>query len=269
VVQPTDGRQTLVVPNYNPEQAMHFFARHAYSASSFSQTFRFFENRKNYVFATNEFLQREVYTGIYTYKQNFIQNQTPEGQADLQFSIIGIDYGEVVNSITDINGGGYNRTTFEMDAMYNVINRIDYNHERNFYNNNPDQKLYHTLPFIRERLNKIDERWALKDYSSEGMPEGPAVRFNTHYADIYNKKGAHLYHLDQNKTSVTIYGNNAIVAGSTIDIQLLKHTSEDDQKPDIDRSGEYIIESIENVFYENTYIQKLTITRNGIGNAAL
>ena len=267
-LQPTDGKHRLVVPNYSPEQTMHFFARRAYSAASSSQTFRFFENRKDYVFATTEYLQNEMYGGSFVFSQNFRPDQTPEGQIELQSSIIDIDYGEVVNTINDINSGAYERAVYEVDVMNSIVEPKFYSFADNFKTNNPNQKLYHTDKFIRERIEKVSERWVIKDYSSEGMPVGPAVRYNTYYPEIYNKKGAHLYHNDKNRTVVTIYGNNQIVAGSSVYINLLKHQSNDGAEPDIERSGLYLVESIENVFYENTYTQKLTITRNGIGDAA-
>lgn len=267
-IQETDGRQRIVVPNYTPEQTMFFFARRAYSASSFSQTYRFFENRKNYVFATNEYVQNTIYNGSYTFTQNFYTNVSEDNQLQLQESIISIDYGEVVNTIDDINNGGYRRSTFEMDTMYNIINKIDYDYGADFETNNPNQTLYHTPEFIEERFTKEDHRWVVKDYSSEGMPEGRGIRFNTHYPDIYNKKGAYFYHNNRNKTVVTIHGNNMIIAGSSVDISLLKHVADTDPKIDIERSGLYLVESVENVFYEDTYLQKLTLVRNGIGNAA-
>ena len=267
MLQETDGKHRLVVPNYTPEQTMNFFARRAYNAESFSQTFRFFENRKDYVFATTEYLQNTIYGGSPVFSQNFRVDQTPEGQLELQSSIIDVDYGEVVNTINDINSGAYERAVYEMDVMNSIVEPKFYSFADNFKANNPDQKLYHTDKFVRERIEKVSERWVIKDYSSEGMPSGPGVRYNTYYPEIYNKKGAHIYHNDKNKTVVTVYGNNQIVAGSSVYINLLKHQSNDGAEPDVERSGLYIVESIENIFYENTYTQKLTITRNGIGDA--
>lgn len=267
LLQKTDGRHRLVVPNYSPEQTMHFFARRAYNASSFSQTFRFFENRKNYVFSTNEYLQRRLYTSSFVFRQNFQPDQSPEGQLELQQSFNNIDYGEVVNTIDDINSGAYERAVYEVDVMNSVIEEKPYSFADNFKQNNPEQQLYHTDRFIRERIEKISDRWVIKDYSTEGMPTGPGVRSNTHYAEIYNKKGAHLYHTNRNKITVSIYGNNQIVAGSSIVIEILKHHADDAGLPDEERSGLYLVEAIENVFYENTYTQKLTLVRNGIGDA--
>lgn len=268
VLEETTGKTKLVVPNYSPEQTMHFFARKAYNASSFSQTFHFFENRKEYVFGTNEFVDdyygREF--GIFEYRQDYEPSYKLEDQVLLQQSVINIDYGEVVNSIEDISSGGYKRTLYEVDLLYNIINERDYDHEENFSRNNPDLRLYHTKSFLDKMMLREYDRWVVKDYSTEGMPEGPGIRPNTHYAEIYNKKGAHLYHTNRNKVTCTVYGNNNVIAGSVVYLDILKHTSDDSNPEDEERSGEFLVEAVENIFYEQTYIQKLTLTRNGVGN---
>jgi hypothetical protein len=267
IVQETDGNQRLVVPNYSPEQTMFFFAKRAYSASSFSQTYHFFENRKNYVFATNEYLQREIYTGSYIFSQSFDVDQSPEGQISLQSSIIEIDYGEIVNTIDDINGGGYVRAAYEVDALHNVINRKPYSIVDRFEQNNPELELFHTKKFREERILETQDRWFIKDYPTEGISAGPGVRPNTNYANIYNRKGTYLYHTNRNKVDISIYGNNSIVAGSTVSLDLMKYQASSGSEDTTDKrmSGFYLVESIRNIFYENTYIQKLTLTRNGIG----
>lgn len=273
-IQNTDGKHKYVIPNYTPEQTMQFFARHAYSADprlAFSQTFRFFENRHDYVFGTNEYCQQVPYNfnnmpaEQFTFKQNFQPEQTPEGQQRLQTSILDIDYGEAVNTIQDINSGGYFRRTFEVDINYNIIDITQYSYVNNFNSNNPRQRLYHTPQFVQERVERPRDRWVIRDYNTEGTNSGPEVRSNTFYPEIYNRKPTHFYHTDKNRVNITVYGNNRIVAGSTINIKLLKHTSEDQDILDAERSGAYLVESIENVFFENSYVQKLTVTRNGVG----
>ncbi len=62
---------------------------------------------------------------------------------------------------------------------------------------------------------------------------------------------------------MTIFGRNNIFAGSVIDLDL--NYAKDVVKQDKEKSGRYIVESIENVFYENTYRQKVVISRSGIG----
>jgi hypothetical protein len=267
IVQETDGNQRLVVPNLSPEQTMFFFAKRAYNASSFSQTYHFFENRQNYVFATNEYLQREAYAGVYAFSQTFEVDQTPEGQLELQSSIIDIDYGEIVNTIDDINGGGYVRTAYEIDPLHNVINKKPYSLVEEFEQNNPELELFHTKKFREERILETQDRWFIKDYATEGVPGGRGIRPNTYYADIYNKKGTYLYHTNRNKLNITIYGNNNIIAGSTVSLNIMKYQAESGSGDFQDKklSGSYLVEEIDNNFYEDTYTQRLTLTRNGIG----
>ena len=51
-IEPTDGNQKLVVPNYTAEEAMHFFTRKAISSEYESHTYRFFESKDGFYFAT-------------------------------------------------------------------------------------------------------------------------------------------------------------------------------------------------------------------------
>jgi hypothetical protein len=66
-----------------------------------------------------------------------------------------------------------------------------------------------------------------------------------------------------------IYGRNTLFAGDIIELNLTKlvntNINGNATEPDIERSGRYIIESVENVFEGNTYKQKLIISRGGIG----
>lgn len=265
-IQSTDGNQRLVVPNYKPEQAMFFMARKAYNAESFSQSFRFFENRTDFIFSTDEYLQSEIYTGNFILAQNYVADSTPEAQELLQRSIVSIEYPMLVNTIEDIDSGGYKRAYYAVDLLNNIINPTVYDYTFNFSGNNPNQRLFHTEKFIQERITTQTEKWFIQDYSTEGMPTGPAVRPNTNYAEIHNRKLSHFYHTKRNKTLVTIHGNNSIVAGMSIFLDIMTHEAESGPVEDKQKSGLFIVETIDNIFYEDKYFQKLTLIRNGVGD---
>lgn len=288
-IQPTDVEQRMIVPKYTPEQAMHFFARHAYNSMSFSQTFRFFESREKYFFATNEHLDSIGRGGqgygaglvdfglasavgmgnapsIPYFGQIYEPDVSPEGQEMLMKSIIDISYPDIVNTVKDINEGAFSRATYELDYLNSAISRIEYNYKDEFRTNNTKQQLVHTNEFIEDNIDREKDYYALKDYSTEGMPQGEGVRPNTHYADIFNRKLSHYYHTKNNRVECTIYGRNTIFAGGLVDLKLIKHLANTDTiEYDDERSGVYLVESIVNSFTEDTYIQKLRLTRNGVG----
>ena len=285
VLEETEGSQSYVIPNYTPEQTMHFFSRRAMSSNSNTQLFRFFENREKYYFATNEYmdklannfvgynaidpkLAREIdrKAGVIPiFRLNYMPNVSADKQIIAMSEIISVDYGERVNTIDDINNGGYRRSTHEIDVIHGSVDKSStpqYDHLTEFRENN--QRLIHSRKFIDRHLTKAIERFVIKDYSPTGATQGDTMRVDQQYPTLHNYKRSNLYHYRKNQIGVTIYGRNNIFAGSMIDIEI-NVAKTGVIALDKEKSGRYIVEAVSNVFFENTYRQKLTLSRGGIG----
>jgi hypothetical protein len=285
-VQYTDEVQTLIIPNYTATEAFMFFARHAFNASSKTQTFRFFENRDKYFFATNEEVEK-IYGGTvdggsansyqladgltlpdaHTFVWNYLPNIGPDNAKASMFYITSIDFGEKVNTINDIKYGAYKKKIAQIDLLNGTVLAIPtYSIKDDF--NKKNQKLSHSDQFISENMPDKYVRYLIKDYAASGEPTGPAIKPDMHYADLYDRKTSYMYHYRQNSIDITVYGNNKIVAGSVINIQLPLRkvaTPETASAIDIERSGYYAADSIENIFANKTYVQKITLSRYGTG----
>lgn len=280
VIESTDGPQSYVIPNYTPEQTMHFFARRGYNATSTTQLFRFFENRDKFYFVTNEYMANVAKNFIGTINQrlaaaanitpttipifrlNYMPNLTADRQEMAMYNLIDINYGERVNTVSDMNSGAYKRNTYEIDLIHGVITPNQYDHLEVF--NESNQKLIHSKRFVDQYVTKESEKFVIKDYAAPGATRGRDLRLDQHYSTLYNYKKPNLYHYRKNQIEATIYGRNNIVAGSIIDLEI------NSAKPDVvvldkEKSGRYIVESVSNVFFENTYRQKLVLSRGGIG----
>lgn len=287
----TDGNQSLVVPNYTPTEMFLFFARHAFKANSdtqslVTQTFRFFENRDKYFFATNEYV-KEYYGNInrydsgesynlasgltlpdaHVFNYNYLPDISPQGQKMQMFNIIDIDFGEKVNSINDIKYGAYKKRIGQIDLLNGTAQIIpSYSIKEDFTEKN--QKLAHTDAFIGDTMPDKYIRYIIKDYAVGGEPTGPEIRPDMKYADLYDRKSAYMYHYKQNSVDITIYGRNNIVAGSVINLQLPLRkiaSSTSASEIDLERSGYYLADTIQNIFANKTYTQKITLSRYGIG----
>ena len=278
VVEETQGPQSYVIPNYTPEQTMHFFSRRAMSSNSNTQLFRFFENREKYYFATNEYMNKiaKNFVGdglvdpgfgrkagiIPIFRLNYMPNVSADKQIIAMSEIISIDYGERVNTIDDISNGGYKRRTYEIDVINGSVIQYPYDHLTEFKEDK--QKLIHTPNFVNKYMTKEGERFVVKDYSSTGATQGDMMRLDQQYPKLHNYKRSNLYHYRKNQIGVTIYGRNNIFAGSVIDIEI-NVAKTGVIALDKEKSGRYIVEAVSNVFFENTYRQKLTLSRGGIG----
>lgn len=282
VVEETQGPQSYVIPNYTPEQTMHFFSRRAMSSNSNTQLFRFFENREKYYFATNEYMNKiaKNFVGdglvdpklaravdrkagiIPIFRLNYMPNVSADKQIIAMSEIISIDYGERVNTIDDISNGGYKRRTYEIDVINGSVIQYPYDHLVEFKEDK--QKLIHTSNFVNKYMTKEGERFVVKDYSSTGATQGDMMRSDQQYPKLHNYKRSNLYHYRKNQIGLTIYGRNNIFAGSVIDIEI-NVAKTGVIGLDKEKSGRYIVEAVSNVFFENTYRQKLTLSRGGIG----
>jgi hypothetical protein len=290
VVESTVGQQTFVIPRYTPEQTMFFFSRKAFSATSKSQSYRFFENREKYYFATNEYIASAVATGgigygagaadpglaagaglgrgksIPIFSRNYAPDKSAERQQQAMYELIDVNFGVKTDTVDDINQGAYYKSTIEVDVINGTVTKKDYNH---FEYSEEGVKFPHEQSFVESRINKPRERFVIKDYASTGAPGGTNVSPDRNYADLHNVKTTYFYHYNKNKASVMIYGRNTLFAGDIIELNLTKlvntNINGNATEPDIERSGRYIIESVENVFEGNTYKQKLIISRGGIG----
>lgn len=287
-IETTAGQTNYVIPRLTPEHTMQFFARRAFNSSSNStQTFRFFESREKYYFASNDWmatvgvdivgnssvipqvdiglaqgagLQEKV---VPVFRLNYLPDLSPDRQESLMYELISIDYGTRANTIEDINVGGYKRRTWEIDMLNGAVTSRDYDHAQAFSTANV--KLIHTPEFINNRMQKYRERFAFIDYAPVGAPTGPALRPDQNYADLYNIKTTNFYHYNRNKVAIQIYGRNTLFAGDVLDLQIFEHSASNELKLDEERSGYYLIESIDNVFFESIYTQNIVLSRNGIG----
>lgn len=287
VIETTTGQQYFVVPRMTPEQTMHFFARKAYSQNSKSQSFRFFETREKFFFATNEYMS-EFYgkggvsytTGVDPrlasaagiksktvpiYRRNYATDRSPDRQEAAMRELIELDFGIRNDTIDDINRGAYKKAAYEVDLINGTLQKFSYDLVADYEESG--LTLPHESAFVNERVNKERETFIIKDYTSTGAPGGTDVRPNMFYPELYNKKTTYFYHYDKNKVRAKIYGSNKLFAGDIIELDLFSQAKGDGvQERDTERSGVYIVESIENSFYENIYTQRLILSRSGVGS---
>lgn len=273
VITDTDGPQKLIIPSLRPEEAMHFLTRKAWSASLKSQMFRFFETRERYYFANLEDLiafPENDFKTIYSYRTG-PQDTGPDGELYKMQSIVSYNIPSFSNSHQKMINGAFFRKTNELNINERIEIVNEYRHLDEYENYiYPDGegiiKFINDDSFINEYLNDIPTNYVIKDYPGPDDPNSARQRPATYYPDIYNRKSALAAHLAGSSLNVTIYGNNKLFPGMIIQIELpkFKEPESPGYETDEDRSGWYLIESIQNIFHEFTYYQKLSLVKGGI-----
>lgn len=285
----TKGKQSLVVPNYRPEEAMQFMARKAISGLTINKThtYRFFQNRSKFHFTNHDYLNVFIdqdFLGTNEKRNMFIQvnnpDNTPEGQEFMMQNIIDIEFPTYVNTMRDMNEGRYLRTTTELDFMNRTILTTPWKFLDEYTDAYlPDYastsagrdqfstKAIHSREFAEKHFKDYEDTLVIKDYpplTSERL--NTYVRHNPFYAEIYNAKTGFLHHHTDNMVKMKTYGRNTLTAGELIRIEILESLGNigDGRKIDEERSGYYLIEEVENIFYEDTYYQIFSMSKSGL-----
>lgn len=263
-IHDTEGEQKIIIPNMTPEEAMHLLSRKSFTANDFvSNNYRFFENRDKYYF-----VNMEEHIAFTDNSQLFIyastpKDDSPEGELLKMQNIINLNFGETVNTLDIIRNGGYNRRLREVDIMNRQILDNEYEHldeYKNYVYPDVDKfKLPHSDEMIKTHFNKFHDTYVFKDYPAPDEPNASGLRPKTYYSDIYPHKGANLFHYNQSKIEIQIYGTNEVVAGDVIKLELPQFKVKGEI--DVERSGFYLVESIVNDFFENIYTQTLTLSK--------
>lgn len=274
-IHDTVGPQQIVIPNLVPENAMHLLSRKAYSEEYPMSMYRFYETREKYYFInfeeryTFDYSNREV--PIYFYSSENADN-SPEGELLKMQNIISISFPTFVNTIEMMNSGFYYRKLNELDIMNRVENSYEYVHELevsdfeypDFQNPNGKKNIrsIHTSDMIQSHMNKWHRTYVIKDYPDSDQSNAPGLRPKPYYGEVYNNKTANHLHFGKSRVNIRIYGSNELFAGDLIYLDLKKFSMK--RELDEERSGVYLIESIKNTFYENTFYQDLSLVKGGI-----
>ena len=277
----TDGPQNLIVPNYSPEQAMHFFARKAYSGESPTQTWRFFENRNGYYFVPHDSLEEsqnelDGFNGeIKKYIRINKASKDQDSQGLIMLSILDMRQSVYINTLKDMLTGSYYSSLTELDIPNRTPTFVEYryldeyeSYPRTSFMRNLDglfPRPKHSKKFVDTHLNTLRDRMVVRDY---GYPNdnlnGVSTRPETYYTNSYNEKRVSHSHYDSNKIVLKVYGDTEIVAGSIIELEIPKVDNQLGTVTDTLRSGVYLIESIKNIFSEEMYYQELTVSASGV-----
>jgi len=280
-LQPTDGDAKIVIPNYRPEEAMHLMSRKAYDANFKSHYFRFYENRDQYNFVN---LESMVYRAQkakkkYSYGAGTL-DQTPEAEKERMSRLITIEMQSPVDTFECMKSGAYRRKLSEVDIINRRVITTEYDHTEyaTFEYYYPGSgipgaplavNLLHTQDFIDEHLNNPAEDFVIKDYPDSDRENAYGLSPKTNYGEVYPQKKSYFYDYKQSRYVVKIYGDNKIVAGDIIELEIPYFTTWDKTEQPIDRqrSGYYLVESINNEFAESTYVQTLTVSRGPLADA--
>jgi hypothetical protein len=286
-IEPTTGNQTLVIPNLRPDEAMNFLARRAFSTDNKSSSFRFFETREQYFFCTYEYLVDKYKDTVLNDKvaiennlkfiYNTANDNTGPGQNVAQQSVSTLTFGTKVNSIADIKNGNYRRRVTELDYLSRTRITRDYDYSTEFsgFKQIDTIKKTHSDEYINQYMQAEDapETVLIADYPQIGQNLGEVanqLKPYQYYYENYTTKPIVDYHMSVNAITTSIHGRIDMYPGKVILLELYEFAEslEGRRKLDTERTGKYLVTSVNNSFNGDQYTQQITLTKGGLRGTA-
>tara|TARA_A200000159_G_scaffold153959_1_gene166387 strand:- start:1125 stop:2483 length:1359 start_codon:yes stop_codon:yes gene_type:complete len=280
-IEETDGEQSLVIPDMRTDAAMQFLSRRAYSQKNNTSLYRFFETREKYFFCTPEYLiekygdfkgKNEEEINRLKFIYNTVEDNTGPGQRIAQQSVNDVSYGNKVDTFLDMKEGMYRRTVTELDPTTRTRIQRDYDYTTEYQEKEMPEKLKltHTQTFLDKYMaaSTQPEEYLIVDFPQIGQSTGKQdmKKPYQHFYENYTAKPVVNYHFFRNTLSMEINGRLELHPGMLIDLELYKFrtTVAGTREFDHERSGKYIVTSVDHVFSGDSYKQAITMTKGGL-----
>lgn len=274
-LEETDGVYRCTIPRMKPDETMGFLSKRAYSTTSPSCLFRFFESSRGFHLVTDEKLYRMATDEAdpdYSEKRLFNFTYLDAIPDTLEYFDEQINNLEVlennrrVNTFDDIFNGAYRNKVYELDILSRRLNLIDDTNQYDYFamrdkynvgkaNSRQTQFLVdrHTEAFIKA-VHKPDEnpqkKWLIIQNYTEGEARGVnAMQAETYYSDIVSNRQAYSKHIESITVDAIGPGRLDITAGDIVDLTVQEFEfanggENGSFKDNQHLSGKYIVKSV-------------------------
>jgi hypothetical protein len=269
VIEPTVGIFRCVMPNYNPMQSLNFLAQRAYSSSSPSSSFRFFETSDSYYFVTDEYLIKEARANLDSVKEFTYSDAIEKVGSSLvsqMQNLVEIRNTDRVNTVDDILSGAYRSRTIEIDINYRKVtlpgktndNEYIYQNEKSKYAKMTENSVAdetqerHSREFVESYFTEENEKRyiVVKDWD-----EGSAgqIRGDQFLPEIVMNRTAYRHHLNTTLVHAKANGRLDLNAGNIINLKILEFKSAEKQELNKQLSGYYMISDLTHYFERDNH----------------
>ena len=257
-IEESDGVMRLVIPDYTPQEAMNFLCRKAFTKSSKSSTYRFFETIDGYNFVTDEWLLAEAQKKeIKNLKYTPIVDRNPlEGKVIIE-TLEDFKNSAHVNTFNDMRAGAYKNTVMEIDLTTHKkrVFNYDYLEKKGSYKGMQGQVggisgSKHSDDFIKETFtyDNAPQNIVYRDWSPEGFEAKDRMvpREDQHMTEIIQNRIAYHYHMMENMCTAVIRGRIDLKPGEVVNLSILESNASLEAEQNKRLSGYYLIYAVGN-----------------------
>ena len=274
-IEATAGNVTLIIPKLSPFEALEFLKRRAISGVSSASVFMSFETAKGFSFKTLETLIKEGTTQAaqdrtyqYVYEHAILQDQT---RTLLSHSVIDFSQVKKYDTLEQSFTGYFHSEAIKFDMAEKSASTVNFNLSDKYPNwtvlagtggSNPNS-IPHTNKFVQ-------------DFESTGFRKFAVIfdkyRDEVSIADNVGENAAYFSGLLQNEFEILITGNNRIVAGDVIKIDVpalaATSTTASDGKDKYLSGRFFVAEVTHNVISKTKFYTKLSCFKDSYSEAS-
>lgn len=253
VIEDTEDLVRLVIPHMAPSRAMKMLETRAYSQSSPSCSFRFFESANAFFFVSDEYLFENSDVKEFSYIESI--PSTPDKFVAHMHNFTELTNTERFDTFEDMHSGGYHSKVIVLDILKREANLkpdvYRYNDNANsFFDVNSEQTVTdrHTNRFMDSTLTEDNARQfvVIKDYETNS---GGQLRGEQHFPEMIHNRLAYRHHLKSVVLRTVGHGRLDLTCGDLINLNIKEFTSGSDMAVDNEQlGGRYLIEEISHVF---------------------
>lgn len=293
-IQPTRGRQQLIVPRLSPLEALDFFAGRSISEKLFdSGSYLFFENKNGFNFCDLEYLitkgkinyekNKDLYT--YYYQNPLIGSMdTHEDSGKAYKTIMKLNQKTKFDTIEKIKRGYFESETHVLDLTNRQYYKKRYtfleNYEKSVVSGDPKSNGVgypeNSLNFIKNVTQEPKEKpkilgiFSRKDNTDPGrhvksffIPVD-GLKDDTYLDIIYASRASYMTRFSQNMYTADVWGDTSIGAGDLICIDIPEIHGMT-KRPEYDKymSGFFLVTSIHHKFTTDSYMCTYDLFKNG------
>ena len=236
-------KRKFIVPNISPFQFIKFLCDESTSKVNQSSDFVFFENKDGFNFKSAYTLMQAQTPTLITYRIN------TKGNPDHRFNARHILIDKYFNSLEHYNGiCGATIITHDIKKKKQLVNKTDYySYTKDFKNMNNGNL------FIDNNQQQLPNSRILYDIADTIYSEHNSLQINQRLKRLINRAL-----LNNSKITISLSGNIDLKTG---DVILLDYRDEFN-KPDLIRSGKYIITKIKHDVTKVEYMMTLECSKD-------
>jgi len=271
VVEDTDGNVRLIIPRMTPTQAIKFLESRAYSSSSATCSFRFFESADSFYFVTDEFLYNKAKNDDKIFEFSYTDSLPHDNSFFLHKMANFTRFKNVarVDTFDDLHGGTYRNKVIVLDIVNRVVNTVDpsfdYMNARDSYFSGHAEELdgadRHSTSFIRSTFTDENARQFLmvRDYAEEDAGQ---LRGEQYLPEITSNRLSYFKNLSSIRVSASGPGRVDITCGDFVDVNIpeFKHLQAEKQT-NVQLAGVYMVESVMRVVDKDIYNNEYTLVK--------